>query len=380
MKRWLLVATVIIAAAAVLFVTRQNKLRAEQTPQTVTITRGTIVQEALAIGNIVPEQEVSVKSKIAGIVAEVHVAVGDRVRKGEPLMDIRPDPTPLERAEARRNLEMAQVTEDGARRDLERAQELFTQGLLSQKELDDRKSAYDSAHLRAQLEQERLDLLKEGRARIENREVSNRIVSPVDGTVLTLELHPGDPVVPLTSYQAGTVLMTMADMSDLIFRGTVDEVDVGQASRSDSRSDSRSARSPTRRSRERCGGSRRRRASRIRRRSSTSRRRSPPAGSTVLRAGYSTNAKIAIARADSVLVLPERVVKYEAGKASVRAPGKDGKPETREIDDRALRRSHGRDQERARRGSGRPRTATQHPREEVASCNCASFSFSSGVT
>ena len=80
MKRWIIVATILIAAAAVLFVTRQNKLRAEQTPQTVTVTRGTIVQEALALGNIVPEQEVSVKSKLAGIVAEVHVAVGDRAQ------------------------------------------------------------------------------------------------------------------------------------------------------------------------------------------------------------------------------------------------------------------------------------------------------------
>jgi HlyD family secretion protein len=330
MKRWLLVATVIIAAAAVLFVTRQNKLRAEQTPQTVTITRGTIVQEALAIGNIVPEQEVSVKSKIAGIVAEVHVAVGDQVRKGEPLMDIRPDPTPLERAEARRNLEMAQVTEDGARRDLDRAQELFTQGLLSQKELDDRKSAYDSAHLRAQLEQERLDLLKEGRARIENREVSNRIVSPVDGTVLSLELHPGDPVVPLTSYQAGTVLMTLADMSDLIFRGTVDEVDVGRLE----------VGRPVRFTvgaipDAKVEGTLRRISPKARKQDSATlfdiEATIAPAGSTVLRAGYSTNAKIAIARADSVLVLPERVVKYEAGKASVRVPGKDGKPESHEV-------------------------------------------------
>jgi len=330
MKRWIIIATTLVVAAAALFFTRQNKLRAEQTPQTVTVTRGTIVQEALAIGNIVPEQEVSVKSKIAGIVAEVHVAVGDRVEKGDPLMDIRPDPTPLERAEAQRNLEMARVTEESAKRDLDRAHELFGQGLLSQKELDDRTSAYDSAHLRAQLESERLDLLKDGRARIENSEVSNRIVSPVDGTVLSLELHPGDPVVPLTSYQAGTVLMTLADMSRLIFRGTVDEVDVGRldvgrpvrftvGAIPDAKVEGTLTRiSPKARKQE----------------SATLfdvEAAIQPAGATVLRAGYSTNAKIAIARAESVLVLPERVVKYEAGKASVRVPGKDGKPENREI-------------------------------------------------
>ncbi len=331
MKRWLLVATVIIAAAAVLFVTRQNKLRAEQTPQTVTVTRGTIVQEALAIGNIVPEQEVSVKSKIAGIVAEVHVAVGDRVRKGEPLIDIRPDPTPLERAEARAESGDGAGDRGGRQAATSTAPRSSSRrACLSQKELDDRKSAYDSAHLRAQLEQERLDLLKEGRARIENREVSNRIVSPVDGTVLSLELHPGDPVVPLTSYQAGTVLMTLADMSELIFRGTVDEVDVGRLD----------VGCPVRFTvgaipDAKVEGTLRRISPKARKQDSATlfdiEATINPADSTVLRAGYSTNAKIAIARADSVLVLPERVVKYETGKASVRVPGKDGKPETREV-------------------------------------------------
>lgn len=57
-----------------------------------------------------------------------------------------------------------------------------------------------------------------------------------------------------------------------------------------------------------------------------------PARQIVLRAGYSANAKIEIARAESVLVVPERVVKYENGKATVRVPGKGGKPEAREIE------------------------------------------------
>ena len=87
---------------------------------------------------------------------------------------------------------------------------------------------HDSAHLSAQLEAERLQLLKEERARLEGAEVSTRIVAPVNGTILTCDVHPGDPVVPLTSYQEGTVLMTMADMDGLVFQGTVDEVDVGK--------------------------------------------------------------------------------------------------------------------------------------------------------
>lgn len=330
MKRWIIIGTILVAVAAVLFATRNNRLRAEAAPQKTTVTRGTVVQEALAIGSIVPEQEVSVKSKIPGIVAEVHVAVGDEVRVGDPLIDIRPDPTPLERAEAQRNLDMAMVGEAGAKRDLERAEELSRQGLLSQKEMDDARSAYDSAHLRAQLEKERLDLIQDGHAQLRSGVVSNRITSPVDGTVLSLDVHPGDPVVPLTSYQAGTVLLTLADMSRLIFRGTVDEIDVGRLDIG------RPARFTVGAIPDaEVTGTLSRISPKARKQESATLfdveadiHQTP---GTVLRAGYSTNAKILIARADSVLTLPERVVKYENGKATVRVPGDDGKPVVKEV-------------------------------------------------
>ena len=54
------------------------------------------------------------------------------------------------------------------------------------------------------------------------------IRAPAAGTILTRAVNPGDPVVPLTSYQPGTELAAIADMSDLIFKGTVDEIDVGK--------------------------------------------------------------------------------------------------------------------------------------------------------
>ncbi len=330
MKRWIVFASILVAVASGLFFTRQSKLHAEQVPQTVAVQRGGIVQEALAIGNVVPEQEISVKSKIPGIVDKVHVAVGDRVREGDPLIDIRPDPTPLEKTEGQRNLELARVTEEGAQRELDRAEEMAKRGILSDKELQDARRAHDSARLRAQLEQERLDLLKDGRAHLEGGELSNQIRSPVTGTVLTLEVHPGDPVVPLTSYQAGTVLITLADMGKLIFRGTVDEVDVGKLTIGQPAHFTVGA-IPNADVR----GTLRRISPKARKQDSATlfdiEAEIGEAGQNVLRAGYSANAKIAIARADSVLVVPERVVHYENGKATVRLPGKKGKPEPREI-------------------------------------------------
>lgn len=329
MKRWIIVATVLCIAAAALMFGRHSASKAAQAPKTVAVTRGTIVQEALAIGNFVPEQQISVKSKVPGIVARVYKAVGDKVSAGDPLIDIRPDPTPLERTEAERTLQIARVTLDGATKDWDRAQQLFQQGLLSDKALESARQDFETARLRAQLEEERLQLIRDGKARLGDSEVSNRIVAPAAGTILSLDVHEGDPVVPLTSYQAGTVLMTLADMGGLIFRGTVDEVDVGKLHAGQPVKFTVGAMPQSE-----IQGTLRRISPQARKQDSATLfdvEADIAASGETLRAGYSANAKIAISRAESVLVLPERVVKMADGKTTVRLAGKDGKPQEKEI-------------------------------------------------
>ena len=330
MKRWIILASILVVAAATLAAVRRGQAKAELAPQTVLVTRGNVVQEALAIGNIVPEQEIAVKSQVPGIVSRVYVAVGDQVREGDPLCEIRPHPTPTERAEAQRSLQMAQVDEAAALKKLERDRQLNTQGILPDKDLDTSRQAFDNAQLRAKLEAEKLALLRDGHATLEGSEVSNRIVAPATGTILTLDVHPGDSIVPLTSYQAGTALLTMADMSHLIFRGTVDEVDVGKLA----------AGLPVRFT---VGAIPQAAVTGTLRRISPKARKQESAtlfdieaeilqnSGTVLRAGYSANARVVIAHADSVLVLPERVVKFADGKATVRIAGKNGKPQTKDV-------------------------------------------------
>ncbi len=78
------------------------------------------------------------------------------------------------------------------------------------------------------LSQERLALQESGKIVGGDNAVETVIRSPIDGFVLEDSIEIGDPVVPLTPYQEGTVLMRMAAMKDLIFRGTVDEIDVGR--------------------------------------------------------------------------------------------------------------------------------------------------------
>src|SRR4029450_5998927 len=84
----------------------------------------------------------------------------------------------------------------------------------------------EEARIRLDLAGEKLALLQKGRVKSAN--VESIIRAPIAGTVLELLVNEGDPVVPLTSYQAGTALTTLADMSTLVFKGTVDEIDVGK--------------------------------------------------------------------------------------------------------------------------------------------------------
>ncbi|MFA7711008.1 MAG: HlyD family secretion protein, partial [Candidatus Neomarinimicrobiota bacterium] len=76
------------------------------------------------------------------------------------------------------------------------------------------------------LSKDRLSLIEKG----QTGKVESVIKSPITGTVLEKFANIGDPVVPLTSYQQGTPLFTLADMTNLIFRGTIDEIDVGKVS------------------------------------------------------------------------------------------------------------------------------------------------------
>jgi HlyD family secretion protein len=193
-------------------------------PPAVEVTRGDLVERALAMGTIEPEVEVGVKSKVSGVVRAIFVEEGSFVRAGQPLMEIRPDPTPVELVEARRQVELAGIEAANARRDLERQDALVSRGLAPAQDLENARKRSDEAALRVRMAREKLQLLERG-----STGGSESVVrAPVDGYVLERLVETGNPVVPLSTYQEGTVLMTMANMDHLIFRGDVDEIDVGK--------------------------------------------------------------------------------------------------------------------------------------------------------
>jgi HlyD family secretion protein len=322
-------AITIIGASAIAVGVSRGSGRGDDV-KTVTVTRETVIDKALAVGRIEPEIEITVKSQISGVVRRLLHDEGDFVRAGEPLLEIKPNPTPLELADARRQLELRQVEIDNLARDLDRQRALSEQGLVSDREFQETEQRYAERRIQLQMARERLTLLEEGKLAIADDAIETVIRSPIAGFILEKTVEVGDPVVPLSTYQEGTVLMTMAEMNKLMFRGTVDEIDVGRL-RDGMAVEIKIGALPD----ARVEG----RLSRISLKARTEDNATvfpveialTEMHGTTLRAGYSANADVIIARRDSVLVIPERVVTVAGDTAKVTVLLPNGATEERII-------------------------------------------------
>lgn len=332
LMRILLFLVIAVAASAGLYAWTRNGNKDENGLKQVEVTNGTIVEKAVAVGQIQPRQKFQVKSKISGIVRRTMIEVGDTVKAGDPLFEIAPDPTPLEVTEVERRVESAEASFRRAETDYKRAMELSRSGVLPNSEVEQKKEAFELARVARMKAQQDRELTRRGN--LSSTEAKESIVrANAAGTVLTRSVNPGDPIVPLTSYQPGTEMATIADMSDLIFKGTVDEIDVGKLSVGMTTRIKVGA-LPT----DVVTG----RVSRIAPQAQQKEGATlfdveielDPGQKITLRAGYSANADVIIREKKDVLVLPERLVTFEDGgkKTTVEVPATDPKAEPKKVE------------------------------------------------
>ena len=319
---WILISVIIIGVIVVVIFASGGKNKNEG-PKTVKVTRMNIVDKALAVGKIEPQNEVQVKSKISGVVKKLYAEVGDFVEAGDPLMEIMPDPTPLELVEARRDVELKEIELENTQREINRKKALKEKGLISDQEFEDATRRYDESALTVKMAKERLVLLEKGKIQFEGTSIESVVKSPITGFILEKNVAIGDPVVPLTSYQPGTVLMIMANMEDLLFKGTVDEIDVGKI-KLEMPVELQIGALP--------GKTVNGEVTKISLKARVEENSTvfpveidiDKRDDLVLRAGYSANAHIIIQKKDSVLAIPERVVTFRNDSAFVHIPQPDG--------------------------------------------------------
>ncbi len=308
--RLLVIVVVVTGGAAAIWAYVEKRNGAGPGWTLVAVERGDITEKALAVGRIEPRERFQVKSKISGIVKRCYVEVGDRVRTGDPLFEIAPDPTPQELLDVDHRLRAAGAVFDKARADYRRGQELHEQGLMSKGDLEGLAESFELARVSFEQATDNRELTRSGRVTGATTQVETVIRATASGTVLSRAVDVGDPVVPLTSYQPGTELAAIADMSDLLFEGTVDEIDVGKIA----------VGMPCR---IKVGALPdavvRGHLSRIAPQASKSEGATlfdvqielEPDQEVVLRAGYSANADVVIREKTGVLTLPERLVLFE---------------------------------------------------------------------
>jgi len=192
------------------------------TPRVMDITKKTV-----APGAIVPRREVTLKPRVSGIIEKLFVQPGEYVKEKAVIARIQivPDVVSLNNAEA--NVKSARISYENARKERERFQKLFDQKLISQTEFNQHQLGFQLRRQELETAQNNLQLVKEGASRGTGK-VSNVVHSTVEGMVLEVPVKEGGSVIEANNFNEGTTIAAIADMSDMIFEGHVDESEVGK--------------------------------------------------------------------------------------------------------------------------------------------------------
>ena len=136
-KKWIIWSAIILVLVVFIFIALSpGSNESKNGRSTIEVKKMNIVDKALAVGSIEPVNEIDVKSKVSGVVGRLFADVGDFVHAGDPLVEVKPDPTPLELAQGKRDVEMATIELEGLKKELERAKQLKSKGLISDQEYE----------------------------------------------------------------------------------------------------------------------------------------------------------------------------------------------------------------------------------------------------
>ena len=287
-----------------------------------------IVQKTVTSGSVVPKEEIEVKSRLSGVVGEIFVEPGDVVTAGAPLVSVRVIPASIELNRAEAELERARILLEDASEELDRRSPLRERNGISEMEYNELLTAYRLALADYEAAENNLTLLRDGVS--ESGREANVIAAPAGGTVLELPIRIGSPVVESNSFNEGTTVALLADMSRLIFDGYLAESEIGRvavgmpmeiriAALEDETFHARLDRIAPK-------GEEVRGTIQFRIEGAMD---IPP--DRIIRAGYSANADIVLARADNVPAVRERDVLFEDEQTFVEVETAPQRFERREV-------------------------------------------------
>lgn len=192
------------------------------TPSTQTIERSTVLT-----GKIEPRDEIEIKPQISGIISEILVEAGDHVNEGDVIARIKVIPEASQLSSAQSRVAQAEIDLADAKAKFNRDKELFGKDVISRQDFEDSEKTYNKAVEELASSRDALNIVREGVSRLNASESNTLVRATITGLVLDVPVKVGSSVIQANTMNDGTTIATVADMNKLIFKGKVDETEVG---------------------------------------------------------------------------------------------------------------------------------------------------------
>lgn len=191
-------------------------------------TKGNIIKKTVATGSINPKQEINVKSQVSGILEEIFVEPGNKVKKGDLIARIRIIPNMAALNQAENRLTQAEISFNNAKLNFDRQKQLHKQGVIADSDFQNAELTFKNAELEVSAAKESLEIVKEGATKKSSGSANTLIRSTASGMVLAVPVKEGFSVIEANNFNEGTTIATIADMQQLEFVGKLDESEVGK--------------------------------------------------------------------------------------------------------------------------------------------------------
>jgi HlyD family secretion protein len=205
--------------------------KSEEKPVTFQTTKATttdIIKKTVATGSVVPRKEIEIKPQVSGIIDKIYVEAGSTVKEGDRIALVKIIPNMVSLNNAQNRLRQAKIALENARMDLERNQKLKDKDVIADAEFQPFEISYRTALEELKAAEDNLQLIQKGETS-NSKSTTNRLIrSTISGMVLDVPVEEGNSVIEANTMNDGTTVAAVADMSDLVFEGKVDESEVGK--------------------------------------------------------------------------------------------------------------------------------------------------------
>ena len=195
----------------------------EFTPTTENIQKTTIIT-----GKIEPRNEVNIKPQISGIIQELYKEPGDYINAGDVIAKVKVVPEMGQLSNAEMRVKLAEINLKQAETNFQREENLYNQKLVSADEFDKIKVALEQAKHERVAAEDALQVVRDGFSKSNAKASSTLIRSTISGVILDIPVKVGYSVIQVNTMNEGTTIASVANMNNLIFRGNIDETEVGQ--------------------------------------------------------------------------------------------------------------------------------------------------------